>query len=144
MKRYIIYTIVMMFAVLQASAQTSVNYTYDDLNRLTEVNYSNGVKVRYTYDALGNRMTRTVTTSQSQQLRGDVDDDGEIGISDISVLIDYLLTGNTSLINISNADCDQSGGVSIEDLSALIDYLLRGNWTDYKKMSLGRNIPLKE
>ena len=111
MKRYIIYTIVMMFAVLQASAQTSVNYNYDDLNRLTEVNYSNGVKVRYTYDALGNRMTRTVTTSQSQQLRGDVDDDGEIGISDISVLIDYLL---------------------------------RGNWTDYKKMSLGRNIPLKE
>lgn len=127
MKRYIIYTIVMMFAVLQASAQTSVNYIYDDLNRLTEVSYSNGVKVKYTYDALGNRMTRTVTKS-SDQLRGDVDGDGIVNINDLSALIDYLLSGDASVVNLANADCDQSGGVSIEDLSLLIDYLLTSHW----------------
>ena len=60
--------------------------------------------------------------------RGDVDDDGEIGISDVSALIDYLLTEDPALANVANADCDQNGRVNIEDLSTLIDYLLRGNW----------------
>ena len=108
-------------------AQTSVSYTYDDLNRLTEVNYFNGVKVKYTYDALGNRMTRTVTKS-SDQLRGDVDGDGIVNINDLSALIDYLLSGDASVVNLANADCDQSGGINIEDLSSIIDYLLTSHW----------------
>ena len=47
-----------MFATLQTFAQT---YTYDDNNRLTKVVYSNGTTVSYTYDALGNRMTKKVS-----------------------------------------------------------------------------------
>ena len=127
MKQRILFILAILFAGLQATAQTSVSYTYDDLNRLTEVSYSNGVRVKYTYDALGNRMTRTVTKS-SDQLRGDVDGDGVVNISDLSALIDYLLSGDASIVNLANADCDQSGGVSIEDLSSLIDYLLSGHW----------------
>ena len=61
-------------------------------------------------------------------IRGDVDDDGVVGISDVSALIDYLLGGNASLINVENANCDQSGIINIEDVSALIDYLLSGHW----------------
>ena len=127
MKHRLLYLVAILFAALTASAQTSVSYTYDDLNRLTEVSYSNGVKVKYTYDALGNRMTRTITKS-SDQLRGDVDGDGIVNINDLSALIDYLLSGDASVVNLANADCDQSGGVSIEDLSLLIDYLLTSHW----------------
>ena len=125
--RRIIYAFLIVFAVLQASAQTSVNYTYDDLNRLTEVSYSNGVTVKYTYDALGNRTSRTVTKSEAQ-LRGDVDNDGVAGIDDLSALINYQLNGDASIINLANADCDLSGNVSIDDLSALINYLISGHW----------------
>ena len=53
-----IYTMALLFATLQAFAQT---YTYDSNCRLTKVVYENGVTVNYTYDALGNRLTKKVT-----------------------------------------------------------------------------------
>ena len=59
---------------------------------------------------------------------GDVDDDGNVNISDVSALIDYLLTGDESYINYMAADCDQSGDVGISDVPVLIDYLLTGSW----------------
>ena len=51
-----------MFATLQTFAQT---YTYDNLNRLTKVVYSNGTTITYTFDALGNRLSRKVTGASS-------------------------------------------------------------------------------
>ena len=61
-------------------------------------------------------------------LRGDADGDGEVSISDVSKLTDYLLTGNASGVNLAGADADQDGEVAIADVSAIIDYLLSGNW----------------
>ncbi|MBE6317000.1 MAG: hypothetical protein E7078_10245 [Bacteroidales bacterium] len=60
--------------------------------------------------------------------RGDVNGDGSVNISDVTALIDYLLSGNASGINLSAADCDQSGSINISDVTALIDYLLSGSW----------------
>ena len=67
-------------------------------------------------------------TDKNASLRGDVDGDGEVAISDVSALIDYLLTGDASSINLSAADCDIDGEVAISDVSRLIDYLLSGAW----------------
>ena len=64
----------------------------------------------------------------SPALRGDVDGDGTVGISDVTALIDYILTGDASGINVTAADCDQDGNVAISDVTALIDYLLSGTW----------------
>lgn len=61
-------------------------------------------------------------------LRGDVDDNGVVDISDVSALIDFLLSGDESTVNVDAADCNLSGGVDIADLSALIDFLLTGSW----------------
>lgn len=58
MKYHFIYTLILLFATLQAFGQT---YTYDNLNRLTKVVYGNGVTVTYGYDALGNRTSKKVT-----------------------------------------------------------------------------------
>ena len=66
----------------------------------------------------------------SAPLRGDVDCDGSVTISDVTSLIDYLLSGNASGICLSAADCDQDGSVTISDVTSLIDYLLSGNWPD--------------
>lgn len=41
---------------LERDVQVSASYTYDDLNRLTGVQYSNGKVVRYVYDAAGNML----------------------------------------------------------------------------------------
>ena len=61
-------------------------------------------------------------------IRGDVDGDGSVNISDVTTLIDYLLSGDASAINLDAADCDNSGNVNISDVTSLIDYLLSGSW----------------
>lgn len=58
MKQIAFSVLAFLLASLQAFAQTT--YTYDDLNRLSMVTYSNGVTVSYTYDALGNRTSKKV------------------------------------------------------------------------------------
>ena len=52
---------------------------------------------------------------------GDVDGDGLVNISDVTVLIDLLLGGTTPP---SSADVDGDGSVNISDVTTLIDMLL--------------------
>ena len=61
-------------------------------------------------------------------LRGDVNGDGYITIADVTALIDYLLSGDASGINLVVADCNLDYNVSIADVTRLIDYLLSGSW----------------
>lgn len=64
--------------------------------------------------------------SQVGYLFGDVNGDGNVNISDVTTLIDYLLSGNSTVINTVNADMDGDGIVNIADVTELIDVLLRG------------------
>ena len=74
-------------------------------------------------------MTPVISTPTAPQYqRGDVNSDGEVGIADVTALIDYLLSGNSTGVNLSAADCDQDGGVGIADVTRLIDYLMSGAW----------------
>ena len=67
-------------------------------------------------------------TGKNTSLRGDVNGDGSVNISDVTALIDYLLSGNASGINMSGADTNQDGSINIADVTALIDFLLSGSW----------------
>ncbi len=65
-------------------------------------------------------------TAKNAGLRGDVNGDGSVNISDVTTLIDLLLGGGS----ISNpaADCNQDSSVNISDVTSLIDYLLSNHW----------------
>lgn len=65
-----------------------------------------------------------VTLPDFQTVRGDVDGDGFVNISDVTALIDLLLGGE----NVFNeaADVDGDNIVNISDVTALIDKLLQG------------------
>ena len=65
-------------------------------------------------------------TAKNAGLRGDVNGDGSVNISDVTTLIDLMLGGGS----ISNpaADCNQDSSVNISDVTSLIDYLLSGHW----------------
>ena len=76
----------------------------------------------------GGHITLWRLTKQGGILRGDVDDDGEVTIADVTALIDYLLSSNTAGINLDSADCDQDEEIAISDVTTLIDYLLSSNW----------------
>ena len=58
-------------------------------------------------------------------MRGDVNIDGAVNISDVTALIDILLSGSTAP---AEADADLDGDINISDVTTLIDYLLSGSW----------------
>ena len=60
--------------------------------------------------------------------RGDVDGDGNVAIADVTALIDYLLTGNATGVDLQAANVDGDSTVSVADVTSLIDYLLSGTW----------------
>ena len=61
-------------------------------------------------------------------VRGDVNNDKKVDISDATALINYLLYGDDSGIIMENANCNLEGGIDISDATALINFLLYGNW----------------
>ena len=64
------------------------------------------------------------STWTPEYVLGDVDDDGNVGIGDIVALIDYLLSGDETGINMLAADLDGDTNITIGDVSDLIDMLL--------------------
>ena len=71
-----------------------------------------------------------VNPGVTPDIQGDVDGDGHVGMDDLTALINYLLTNDTSDINLENADCDPSGSVNMDDLTVLINYLLTNQWPE--------------
>ena len=72
--------------------------------------------------------TGDINTMSFINSRGDVNKDGAINIADVTALIDYLLGGDASAIDLNAADCNLDGAINIADVTALIDYLLGGSW----------------
>ena len=57
-------------------------------------------------------------------LLGDVNEDGTVGIADVTTLIDYLLGTEVTPFNEDNADVAADGTITIADVTALIDLIL--------------------
>lgn len=58
---------------------------------------------------------------------GDVNGDGMVAIADVTALIDYLLGGEATAVDLDAADVTCDGNIAINDVTALIDLLLAGN-----------------
>ncbi|MEL3962348.1 hypothetical protein MKZ01_14000 [Lysinibacillus endophyticus] len=65
------------------SNEGNVTYVYDDLNQLEDEIYSNGTTIHYTYDAVGNRTSKTTTKNGS------------------TTTVDYLYNDANQLKNVS-------------------------------------------
>ena len=70
----------------------------------------------------------TVAGEEPSFIRGDVNGDGSVTVSDVTTLIDYLLGMNPQPINVAAVDCNQDNTESISDVTVLIDYLLGLGW----------------
>jgi len=62
-------------------------------------------------------MTFTATAAT-----GDVNSDGEVNVSDVNLLIEMILSGNTS----DSGDVNRDGEVNVSDVNSLIDMILSG------------------
>ena len=78
----------------------------------------------FTFDA--DNLTFSIEVIEQQPLvnQGDVNNDGQVTISDVTVLIDYLLGDVSSSFSFVNADMNHDNSISIGDVTALIDMLL--------------------
>ena len=77
---------------------------------------------RYNFVLLSVLALAFTALSANAALRGDVNGDGEIGISDVNAVIDMILTSNTG----ATGDVDGDGEVGISDVNAVIDLILNG------------------
>ena len=69
-------------------------------------------------------------TAKNAALRGDVNGDGSIDVTDVTVLIGVVL-GTATDYNAAAADCDVAGGsgiIDINDVTTLISFVLNGHW----------------
>ena len=82
----------------------------------------------YTFVMPASKVKVTATFVLIPEIRGDVNKDGQVDISDVTALINYLLSGDASAINLDAADCNQNGEINIADVTALINYLLSDTW----------------
>ena len=73
--------------------------------------------------------------ASAEVLPGDVNCDGMRGISDVTALIDYLLTKDASSIDLETADVDGDGNVCIVDVTVLTDMILMAK--DHEWVDLG-------
>ena len=136
--------------VVELTINFDTPYTYNGGNLLFEnvvvettayqFTYWTGVKTNYNCAVVGSYggastrqfLPKTTFTYEGGEtppdpevVRGDVDGDGGLSISDVTALVDMLLNGAEM---IPEADADQDGSMSISDVTALIDYLLSGQW----------------
>jgi hypothetical protein len=68
------------------------------------------------------------STEYMPDLLGDVNGDGLITIADATSLIDYVLTKDSTGLNLLNADCDGNDIIGVADVTAIIDFILNGTW----------------
>ena len=55
---------------------------------------------------------------------GDVDGNGSVGIADVTALIDYILGGDGTGLNLAAADVNGDGTVGIADVTTIVDMIL--------------------
>ena len=106
------------------SGITDTCYTVRALNGGT---YQYIVKAIYTdgtESVWSNIQHVTLTGSGDEPFIGDVNNDGEVNIADVTSIIDYLLGSPSESFNIVNADVNGDDEVNIADVTALIDILL--------------------
>ena len=142
MKKTIITMLIALVAIC-ASAETYSYLKFTKTNGSTVTCPVEGLKI--TYDNTNVTVTNaegttTIALAEVQNMyfsndgsttpvyqKGDVNMDGQVNIADVTALIDYLLSGDATNINVEAANVNEDDAVNIADVTALIDMLLSVN-----------------
>ena len=142
MKKTIITMLIALVAIC-ASAETYSYLKFTKTNGSTVTCSVEGLKI--TYDNTNVTVTNaegttTIALAEVQDMYfsndgsttpvyqlGDVNMDGEVNIADVTALIDYLLSGDDSVIDLTAANVNEDDSVNISDVTHLIDMLLTVN-----------------
>ena len=110
-----------------ATTTITTDVTYSTAKRNNDYSYyftGDGSDYLFTFDADNLTFSISVIEPEPTIMLGDVNDDGNVAINDVTTLIDYLLGGQLEHFNDLNADVNQDGRIAISDVTSLIDLLL--------------------
>ena len=110
-----------------ATTTITTDVTYSTAKRNNNYSYyfaGDGSDYLFTFDADNLTFSISVIEPEPTIMLGDVNDDGNVAINDVTTLIDYLLGGQLEHFNVLNADVNQDGRIAISDVTSLIDLLL--------------------
>lgn len=110
-----------------ATTTITTDVTYSTAKRNNDYSYyftGDGSDYLFTFDADNLTFSISVIKPEPTILLGDVNDDGNVAINDVTTLIDYLLGGQLEHFDDLNADVNQDGRITISDVTSLIDLLL--------------------
>ena len=113
-------TFLLLAAGLISHAQ---QYTYDSNNRLTKVVYASGRTVEYTYDAVGNRKTKTVIV-EKKAIPGDANSDQAVDVADVVAIVNYILGEPNDPFVEAAADVNGDGKIDVDDVVAVVNIIL--------------------
>ncbi len=137
-------TIITMLIALVALVSSAETYNYLKFTKVggsTVTCSVEGIKVTYddTHITVTNvDGTTTIALADVQDMYfsneaggsdvkvGDVNNDGNVNITDVTALINYLLSGDASSVNLDAADVSGDDVVNISDVTSLINLLLKG------------------
>ena len=98
---FIFIFIALLFENTSHAAIVTVDYTYDNLNRLTQIEYGNGDIISYTYDAAGNRVTKAIVLGDTtppmttaEPLGGTFISSIQVTFSSDAIVIWYTIDGS--------------------------------------------------
>ena len=75
-------------------------------------------------------MTLVIEKVEPSYIRGDVNGDQKVNITDVTDLINFLLTDDPTGINLNAANCNNVDGINIADVTELINFLLTDQWSN--------------
>ena len=110
-----------------ATTTITTDVTYSTAKRNNNYSYyftGDGSDYLFTFDADNLTFSISVIEPEPTIMLGDVNDDGNVAINDVTTLIDYLLGGQLEHFYVLNADVNQDGRIAISDVTSLIDLLL--------------------
>ncbi|MDY6302344.1 MAG: glycosyl hydrolase 53 family protein [Bacteroidales bacterium] len=110
-----------------ATTTITTDVTYSTAKRNNDYSYyfaGDGSDYLFTFDADNFTFSISVIEPEPTIMLGDVNDDGNVAINDVTTLIDYLLGGQLEHFDDLNADVNQDGRITISDVTSLIDLLL--------------------
>lgn len=94
--------------------------TFDLKSKVTVAPFRAYVKAKFT-DGLPASLP---VLTKDQSLIGNVNGDGSVNVTDVTLLIQYVLTGEATNIILANADINNDGSYNITDISVLINNVL--------------------
>ena len=110
------------YAAAGGTASVTITTLPTDVPIMLRIKQTSGSSSEYCY--IDNIEVCYEATWTPEVLIGDVDDDGNVGVADVTALIDYLLYEQGDGLNLAAGDLDGDSAITVADVTALIDMIL--------------------